>query len=140
MLLKDVRVIGVHDVRCSAKDFDQAVEFMWGDELAGQALKDARAETRKHFDGLKLIVIEVTPPDAEVDWSEFTQPIKGLDSSSWQVPYDEELIDSARGRWAFFLHCVDPTTPLMTPVGNRVLPSVSPLPRYCASKAYEPPG
>lgn len=136
----DIRIVGVHEVRCSAKEFDRAVDTMWGGGLAGPSLEHARAETRKHFDSLRLIVIEVTPPDAAVEWSAFTQAIQGVDRRNWQAPYDEELIDAAHGRWAFFLHAVDPAAPLLTPLGNRALPSVSPPPRCCAHKMYEPPG
>jgi len=136
----DLRVIGVHHYECSATDFDGALEIMWRSGLSGHELERARAQTREHFDGLRLIVIQVVPAETEIDWSCVSQPVQGVDRSNWQVPYDEELIDPLRGHWAFFLHFVDSGRALLTPVGERVLPSVTPLPEYLVKKKYDPPG
>lgn len=136
----DIKVIGVHRIECSDAEFESALELMWGSELTGRELLRAQKYTREHFDGLRLIVIETEPVDADVDWFQLVQPDPDLDPSSWQVPYDEELVDPARGRWAFFLHYVDSDRPLNTPVGERALPSVTPLPAYLAHKKYDPPG
>ncbi len=136
----DVKVIGVHRVEYSATDFAEALETMWGSGLTGHNLERARGRTREHFDGLRLIVIEVIPTKAEIDWSCVAQLLPEVDRGNWQVAYDEELIDPVRGRWAFFLHFVDSELPLLTPVGERVLPSVTPLPKYLVKMKYDPPG
>ncbi len=111
----NIQVIGVHPIVYSAADLDEALEIMRGPDLAGQELQEARIRTREHFESLRLIEIEVVPADAEIDWSGVTQSIPGVDESNWQAPYDEELIDAERGRWAFFLHFIDPERPLLTP-------------------------
>lgn len=114
----NIHVIGVHPIQYGAADLDDALEIMWGAGLAGRKLQEARSRTREHFENVRLIEIEVVPADAEIDWSSVAQPIPGVDESDWQVPYDEELLDAARGRWAFFLHFVHPDRPLLTPVGE----------------------
>lgn len=135
----DIRVIGVHRVECSDEEFESAMELMWGSGLSGRDLERARKHTREQFDGLRLIEIEVSPADTKVDWSRVTQAIPGVDGSSWQVAYDEERLDAARGRWAFFLHYVQSEQPLMTPAGDRALPAVTPLPQHLAHKTYDTP-
>lgn len=140
LLVMDFKVIGVHRVECSATDFDETLEIMWGTGLTGHELVRARSRTREHFDGLRLIVIEVIPAEAEIDWSCVAQPLPGVARRNWQVPYEEELIDSVPGRWAFFVHFVDSGRPLLTPVGERVLPSITPTPEYLVKKKYYPPG
>ncbi len=137
---QDIRVIGVHRVEVSPGAFEEAVESMWGSDLEGADLERARDQTREHFDELRLIEIEVTPPGADVDWDRITQRVEGEPRANWQAPYDEQLIDEARGTWAFFLHNVDPDLPLLTQLGERPLPVATPLPSHLADVEYDLPG
>jgi hypothetical protein len=137
--LRALRVLGLHPVRPSAEDFDEAVETLWGSELSGTKLKAARRNVEEHFRGLFLIEIEVQPPDSEFDWADLTQPIDAQPRSNWQVPYDEQLVDPEAGRWAFFLHCVDLTRPMSTPLGDRHLPEPTPVPDHLEMIKYDLP-
>lgn len=81
------------------------------------------------------------PPDADIDFGDITQPMKGVPKNNWQAPHDEECIDEAGGIWAFFLHFVDDAAPLRTRFGDIPLPKPTPLPAALASrKRYELPG
>ena len=136
---KNIRIIGVHPLAISEKEFDDAIEWMWGSELDGEALEQARTHTRAHFEGLRLIEIEVTPPGADLDWGSITQPVAGEPRENWQAPYDEQLIDKTRGAWAFFLHGVDASQPLCTELGEHPLPATTPTPPHLAGMKYETP-
>ena len=137
--LCELRILGVHPVIPSAEEFDQALEIQWGSGLAGSELERARQSVEEHFSELVLIEIQIEPADGEFDWSEITQPILGQDRSNWQVPHDEQPVDQAAGRWAFFLHFADLRRPISTPLGERLLPSPTPIPRHLASIRYEVP-
>lgn len=136
---RDITIIGVHPVPISDREFDEAVEWMWGSGLSGAELERARHHTRQHFDGLRLIEIEVTPPDADVDWASITQPVAGQPRANWQAPYLEQAVDEARGAWAFYLHYLDFTQPLRTELGERSLPTTTPAPPHLAEMKYETP-
>ena len=137
--LRDIRVLGVHQVVPTAEEIAEAVEIQWGDGLSGAALAEAERAVREHFAGLRLIEVQVEPPAAEVDWLEVTQPIAGVDRSDWQAPYDEQPVDEEGGRWAFFLHEVLFDAELSTPVGPRKLPAVTAIPTHLAGIRYEVP-
>ena len=111
-----------------------------GSNLTGDELERARQNVQAHFSRLFLIDIRIQPADGELDWSEITQPIPGQDRSNWQVPYDERPVDEPRGRWAFFLHLLDLRRPLLTPLGEKMLPRPTPTPPHLASIKYEIPG
>jgi hypothetical protein len=138
--LKELQILSVHPVIPSVQEFDEAVAIQWGLSLVGNELERARASVREHFNRLFLIEIQIQPADAELDWSKITQPIDGLDRSSWQVPYDERPIDQPTGRWAFFLHFVDLKRPVSTPLGERMFCPPTPIPPHLTSVKYEVPG
>ena len=138
--LQELQILGVHPVVPSVEEFDEAVAIQWGPSLVGNELERARESVRAHFSGLFLIEIQIQPADAEVNWSEITQPIDGHDRSNWQVPYDERPIDQTTGRWAFFLHFVDFKRPVSTPLGERMLRPPTPIPPHLTSIKYEVPG
>jgi hypothetical protein len=94
--------------------------------------------------------------DGEVDFGGFTQEVPGQDRSSWQVAYDEWLLneEGTAGqlapfpgpvRWdgdlrvAFFFHYLDGTRPLLSLCGPVALPPQSPLPERLGFIEYEPP-
>lgn len=138
--LQDLIVLGVHRVPVSKDEFDRAVECQWGEGLKGKELIRAQEETRKHFEGLRLIEVQIKPSEAEIDWGEITQRIDGLPRDCWQVPWDEAPVDESAGRWAFYMHFVDETKPLSTPVGDRLLKPLSPIPEHLRKLRYELPG
>ena len=137
--LKQIRILGVHPVIPSPAEFATTLEWQWGSNLAGHELENARQNVQEHYGRLFLIEIKIEPPTAKFNWGEFTQPIAGEPSSNWQVPYDERSIDKAAGHWAFFLHFVDLTRPISTPLGERPLPHPTPIPRHLASVEHEAP-
>lgn len=135
-----INVLGVHPIEYRCADVERAIGMMWDDGLTGPDLENARRQTREHFDQLRLIVIDVIPSSAELDWTHVSQPVAGVDRDNWQAPYAEERTDADRGRWAFFLHFVQPHVPLHTPAGELPLPADTPLPAELRWKRYEPPG
>src|SRR5882724_10653205 len=108
-VLRDIRVLGIHPIRPTDEEFQEALETQWGSNLSKKEMTAARRNVQEHFDGLYLI--EIQTADAEPDWGEITQPQKNVPKSNWQVPYDETEIDASTGRWVFFLHFVDLNKP-----------------------------
>jgi hypothetical protein len=132
-----IRVIGLHPIEATDDEFDLARGIQWGDDLHGEALENANRAVREHFAGLYLIEIEAQPPDSHVDWNSITQPVAGVPSANWQVPWDERRIGS--GRWAFFMHFVQFDQPLQTSNGPVRLPAPTPIPAHLRNIIYELP-
>ena len=101
------------------------------------------------------IVIRGTPNEV-VQMQEFAQPKPGVKKSSWQVAYDEYLLNRSgtdglsifepQGiriemdlRMTFFLHYLDLRLPISTPVGPMQLPSETPRPERLQFIKYAPP-
>ena len=137
--LRDFKILGVHSVEPTTADLDEALEVQWGTGLSGDELLEAKRQVREHFEGLYLIEVQLEPPDATLDWALVTQQQPSQPESNWQVPYDEQRVESGDGRWMFFLHFVDLNGPLTTPVGPRALPSPTPRPQHLAKFRYELP-
>ena len=78
----EISVIGVHLVTTSERGFEEAVALMWGAGLSGGELEMARRRTLEHFDGLRLIEVEISPPSAAFDWGDFTQAIPSVARSN----------------------------------------------------------
>jgi hypothetical protein len=72
--LREIRILGVHPVP-SSEEFGQALELQWGAGLAGSDLARAQLSVQDHFSHLFLIEIQIQPANANIDWSEFGQPI-----------------------------------------------------------------
>jgi len=85
-----------------------------------------------------------------------TQPRAGVDRSSWQVAYDEHLLNRSGSdgfaifepegiriemdlRMAFFMHHLDLRRPLATPAGELRLPDESPKPERLKFLKYREP-
>jgi hypothetical protein len=102
-------------------------------------------DTKEHFDQLVLIEAIVHNPDGRFTMMEFRQqPTWTDDPKSSLVAYDEALLsadgelliertmDCVHGtgslRFAFYLHCYDPTQPLMTPYGPIQCPPIDSAP------------
>ena len=89
-----------------------------------------------------LMHITMTHSFEDVDWCMFTQVNPELDESSWQVAYDETLLESlpdGRSRVAFFFHYLDFARPFMTPAGPLPLPAPLPVPSELSHLVYEDP-
>lgn len=138
--LRSLRVLGVHTVEPTDALFEQTLETQWGSDLSETELERAQEAVREHFAGVYLIEVELDPPDAEIDWAEVTQSGKGQAREQWQVPWDEQPVDEASGRWAFFLHFVNLDETLATPVGPVPLAVPTPRPPHLAAFEYEAPG
>ena len=136
--IKAIRVVGIHRVVLTDALFASTREIQWGSDLSGDALEQANAAVREHFNGLYLFEIDVDPPDGMVDWELITQPISGQPESNWQVPWDER--PTGEGRWAFFLHSVNLKQPLETPIGAIELPTPTPIPTHLSNVEYDLPG
>lgn len=130
----------MHPVIPTNEEFREAMDVMWGKGLEGRRLAEAKKRTREHFETLYLVEIELGPAGAGLDWSAITQPISGRPQDEWQVPFDEQPLDTEGKRWAFFLHFVDLHRPLKTPLGERTLPEPTPIPPHLQHVSYEVPG
>lgn len=96
--------------------------------------------------------------DSSIDMAGITQEIPGLSRDSWQVPYEERILDSSGERivadpfferdkldiWtgnvriAFFFHYLDLSRPLQTPLGLIMLPEPTHKPSRLSIMTYEP--
>jgi hypothetical protein len=93
-------------------------------------------------------------PDEVVRIGDFTQPLPGVKRSSWQVAYDEYLLNRSgtdgfdifepQGiriemdlRMAFFMHFLDLRLPILSPVGELRLPSETPMPERLKFLKYQ---
>lgn len=89
-----------------------------------------------------LVHLIMTHEFDEVDWCLFTQVNPELDRSSWQVAYDEHLLErlpDGRSRVVFFFHYLDFARPFLTPAGPLPRPAATPLPADLAHIEYEEP-
>ena len=95
-------------------------------------------------------------PDEVVHMGDFTQPRRGIKRSSWQVAYDQYLLNRSgtdgssihepQGiriemdlRMTFFMHFLDISLPISTPVGELRLPSETRRPERLHFLKYERP-
>ena len=137
--LRSLEIIGVHQVIPTEEQIEPTVAIQYGADLSARELAQARDQVREQFAGLYLLEMEIDPPDADLDWAAITQPVRGQPRSNWQAPYDEQCLNERGNRWAFFFHFLDLTRPLRTPLGDRVLPEVSPTPEHLRSIVYDVP-
>jgi hypothetical protein len=86
-----------------------------------------------------LIEVEFDAPTPDYDWGKVTQETPGQPRSNWQVPWDERPIDHEGRRWAFFLHYLDSSHPLLTPDGSVSMPQPTELPRHLQDIEYAEP-
>lgn len=88
-----------------------------------------------------LIELEMEGDIDDFDLGEVTQEEPGQPPSNWQVPYDEREIANQGGRvrYAFFFHFLDPSRPLLSPIGPLALPSETPVPDHLRDVHYEEP-
>lgn len=140
---ESISILSTHLISCTPELLAHVHESMWGEPPSASPDPDAQyrlSVATDLLDGLRLVVIQVTPPHSQPDWRSFIHPDPDSVRDNWQVPWDEQLIDSARGIWAFFLHCVNHNHPLRTSFGDLTLPVPTPLPPHLATKQYEHPG
>lgn len=138
---KSIKILASHTLKPTAAELKEALEFMYGEDLEPDDFAQAKAQVAEHYAGLRLIILQVTPPDADIDFGAITQPVDDLPEENWQVPYDESPLDEADGTWAFFLHFTEDSRPLRTECGDLILPKPTPLPANLkARKKYDPPG
>ncbi|MCA9265073.1 MAG: hypothetical protein KDA60_14535 [Planctomycetales bacterium] len=103
-----------------------------------------------------LFEILITDHNGVIDVGDFTQDWPGKPKSSWQVPWDERVLDAtgekdvlgpfpreivADGdlRVVFFFHYLDFDRPLITPAGEIPVPAATDRPRRLDFLHYESP-
>lgn len=89
-----------------------------------------------------LVDVAIAGKFDDVNWDAITQSDPTQPRDNWQVPYDEQELDSlpdGRARAAFFFHYLDASRPLETDGGRVDLPDISPLPSELAQIPYEAP-
>ena len=137
--VKNIRICGVHSVEFSNQMIDDIIRHQRGANLRSDQLEIARDETKKELCTIRLIEIEIKPPDAVIHWNVIAQPIANERRENWQAPYDEQRIDIANGRWAFFLHEFNQGSSLETELGSVAVPPTTPMPPRLSHIRYEPP-
>ena len=103
-----------------------------------------------------LVEILVHEFHGNIDLTDFTQDVPGQNKDTWQVPYDEYLLNEdgtsgelapfpgplqigGKQRLAFFFHYIDLNKPLLTPTGFVKFPEPSPCPDRLSFISYESP-
>jgi hypothetical protein len=103
-----------------------------------------------------LVELRISDHIGEVDIGRFTQEWPGKDRSSWQVPWDERVLNEegtkdAMGRFprnvpvdgsarvAFFFHYLNFDRPLITPAGKIRIPDAGALPKRLRFMEYKSP-
>ncbi len=98
-----------------------------------------------------LVELQISDYIGHLDLAKFTQE-RGYDESSWQVPWDERVLNAegtrdlpgrfpqkievnGEVRLAFFFHYLDFKKPLLTPAGRLVVPDAKILPKRLAFSA-----
>ena len=104
-----------------------------------------------------LVELQITNHFGELEFGQFTQEWLGKERSSWQVPWDERIINDegtqdAMGRFpqnvkvhgqirvVFFFHYLNLDRPLITPAGRIRIPDAKVLPARLKFMQYDPPG
>ncbi|MBK9163747.1 MAG: hypothetical protein IPM21_07530 [Acidobacteria bacterium] len=85
-----------------------------------------------------LIEVEIDE-DNEIDWESITQPSEDVPPLEWQVPWDEQRVNSEQNRWAFFFHFLDVGKPLLVMDRPITFPVPTPLPEHLRKIKYFPP-
>lgn len=86
-----------------------------------------------------LIELEIGEQSAPFDWGAVTQDDPAQPRANWQVAYDEAPLNDEGTRWAFFMHYLDFSRPLLTPAGSLELPAPTPLPDRLKHVKYDEP-
>ena len=88
-----------------------------------------------------LIEIIIQCSYEEFDFEKVTQEEPELPEGFWQVAWDErELMRDGDGtHCAFFMHCLDLSRPIITPLGKVHLPSLTPIPVHLEGIEYNSP-
>jgi hypothetical protein len=138
-----ITIISTHSIALTPEAIEDAHMGMWGElpnkqpgTVGDQQMKDVL----ELLESLRLVVIQVSPHGATPDFRKIHHPHPTLTPDNWQVPWDEHVIDSSQGLWAFYLHFVNPHFPLRTAHGDLRIPEPTPLPPHFAVRTYEHPG
>ena len=107
-------------------------------------MTESDEETREHFEGLVLIEAVVDGIESDLQLIEMGQTFRSGDYETFMCAYDEALLspdgdtliergmDCVPGtgtlRFAFYLHCFDPSQPLSWSYGKVECPPVQPAP------------
>lgn len=103
-----------------------------------------------------MIEMKIQRLGFDLDFGSFTQEIPGEAEDNWQVPYDEQVLNSEgtmilnpnypdeipeadNFRVAFYFHYLDLTKPLKTPIGDLILPAVTEKPDRLNILKYDSP-
>ncbi len=95
----------------------------------------------KGKNGVWLIDVLIPPYGSDIDFGDVTQRRSNSDRDTWQVAYDERIVEySNEGtRWAFFFHDLDFDKALETPYGSITLPAPIEAPEELCTIVYEAP-
>ena len=88
-----------------------------------------------------LIELLIEDNVGDFDIREVTQEVTDQPKSTWQVPYDERILEESKqkARYAFFFHYLDSKKPLLTPLGPLLLPKPTKILAHLRDIEYESP-
>ena len=106
-VLRDIRVLGIHPVRPTEEEFQEALETQWGSNLFKKEMTAARRNVQEHFDDLYLIEVQIQPADAELDWAKSLSRKKMCRSQTGRChTTKQKLIRPTVGGSSFFISSI----------------------------------
>ena len=143
MIAPKIQVLGVYSLCVTDGLVREEAECRYADPSAAE-----ETEVRQELESVVLVEVLVRNADAQFDVGAFTQPKDGVDPAMWQVAWNEAYLTEdgnrlaekpRRGsqpkdfmRIAFFIHCWQPDSPLMSSYGEIECPKVQQMPRRLA--------
>lgn len=150
-----IDVLGVYALPVTDDLVREQIEIVYGADLPDHARQDAERQCREQLESTVLIEVIVRNRDNRFHVEDFSQPQDGVPRENWQVAWAEAYLSEDGEsllveRWgdapkadsfrvAFFIHCWNPSAPLLTSYGEVRCPAVKKMPeRLRKLVPYEP--
>lgn len=150
-----IEVLGVYSLPVTNDLLQEQWKSLYGSDLVGAERRDAERQCRKQLESTVLVEVLVRNREERFKVGDFTQSQDSVPRDNWQVAWAETYLDEVGEkllveRWcdapktdtfrvAFFIHCWNPTAPLLTSYGERPCPVVQNMPeRLQKLVPYEP--
>jgi hypothetical protein len=140
-----IEVLGVYALPVATKLVREQTDILYGTTLSREARHDAERQCREQLESTVLVETLVRDPDNRFKTDNFCQAQDGVPKSHWQVAWAEAYLsedgESLLGerrteqpkaktfRVAFFIHCWNPSKPLVTSYGDVKCPAVDKMPK-----------
>jgi hypothetical protein len=149
-----IKVLGIYRLDVTDELFREQHSILYPDSL-GVSRAISELEIRQQLESVVLVEALVLDRDSQFDVDDFTQAQLDTPRERWQVAWAEAYLSHdgtclAVERWspapesgdlriAFFIHCWDPTLPLLSSYGEIDCPQPQPMPdRLAQLVPFEP--